>query len=190
MGAGYELDSLEKTLSYARDLYGLSKRNFAGSAPNAEDILPIGVGIIIWNSSISTALNAIAAHCPCAVWLFAPRDADELDNWILTLREKLPYLKIFVQISSVEELERLLTGRTGAGVDVVVAQGVADAGGHGRAKGASIVSLVPEFVDVIEELRRQGKVEVNRVLPVIAAGGIMDGRGVAAALALGMCNPK
>jgi NAD(P)H-dependent flavin oxidoreductase YrpB (nitropropane dioxygenase family) len=56
------------------------------------------------------------------------------------------------------------------GVDVVVAQGH-EAGGHtGR---IATFPLVPQVVDAI------------RPTPVLAAGGIADGRGVAAALALG-----
>ncbi len=58
-----------------------------------------------------------------------------------------------------------------AGVDVLVAQGQ-DAGGHGRPDRATM-GLVPSAVD------RAGDV------PVVAAGGIADGRGLAAALALG-----
>jgi nitronate monooxygenase len=64
------------------------------------------------------------------------------------------------------------------GVDAVVAQG-SEAGGHrGTFSGdfsASMIgtiSLVPQIVDAIQ-------------IPVIASGGIMDGRGIAAALALG-----
>ncbi|KAA0564470.1 nitronate monooxygenase [Bacillus sp. CH30_1T] len=64
------------------------------------------------------------------------------------------------------------------GVDIVVAQG-SEAGGHrGTFLGSfkhSIIgtfSLVPQVVDAV-------------CIPVIAAGGIMDGRGVIAALALG-----
>jgi len=57
-----------------------------------------------------------------------------------------------------------------AGVDVVTAQGT-EAGGHtGR---VSTLPLVPAVVDAVAPL------------PVVAAGGIADGRGIAAALMLG-----
>ncbi len=57
-----------------------------------------------------------------------------------------------------------------AGVDVVVAQGT-EAGGHtGR---VATMALIPQVVDAISPT------------PVVAAGGIADGRGLAAALALG-----
>jgi nitronate monooxygenase len=65
-----------------------------------------------------------------------------------------------------------------AGVDVVVAQG-AEAGGHrgtfaGPFEAALVgtMALVPQMVDAVS-------------LPVVASGGIMDGRGIAAARVLG-----
>jgi len=65
-----------------------------------------------------------------------------------------------------------------AGVDAVVTQG-AEAGGHRGSFAAEFeagmvgtVSLVPQVVDAVR-------------IPVVASGGIMDGRGIAAALALG-----
>lgn len=58
-----------------------------------------------------------------------------------------------------------------AGVDVVVAQG-AEAGGHVWGQVATL-PLVPAVVDAVSPL------------PVVAAGGIADGRGLAAVLALG-----
>lgn len=57
------------------------------------------------------------------------------------------------------------------GVDVIVAQGW-EAGGHVRGTVATM-PLVPAVVDAV------------RPTPVVAAGGIADGRGLAAALALG-----
>jgi enoyl-[acyl-carrier protein] reductase II len=58
-----------------------------------------------------------------------------------------------------------------AGCDLVVAQGT-EAGGH-TGQVASF-PLIPQIVDA-----------VGHVVPVVAAGGIFDGRGLAAALALG-----
>src|SRR5262245_37643177 len=57
-----------------------------------------------------------------------------------------------------------------AGVDVLIAQG-GEAGGH--CGSVSTMVLVPQVVDVAG------------AIPVVAAGGIADGRGMAAALALG-----
>ena len=63
---------------------------------------------------------------------------------------------------------------TRAGADVVVAQGW-EAGGHVRDQ-ISTMALVPRVVDAVGST------------PVVAAGGIADGRGVAAVLALGACG--
>ena len=77
--------------------------------------------------------------------------------------------------TNVDEARRLAA----SGVDAIVAQG-SEAGAHrgtfaARFEQAMIgmVALVPAIVDVVPDL------------PVIASGGIMDGRGIVAALALG-----
>ncbi|WP_030302273.1 NAD(P)H-dependent flavin oxidoreductase [Streptomyces katrae] len=57
-----------------------------------------------------------------------------------------------------------------AGADVLVAQG-GEAGGHGGDVGTMV--MVPDVVDLADDV------------PVLAAGGIADGRGLAAALVLG-----
>lgn len=57
------------------------------------------------------------------------------------------------------------------GVDAVVAEGF-EAGGHNGIDEITTLCLVPQVVDAVR-------------VPVIAAGGIADGRGMAAALALG-----
>jgi nitronate monooxygenase len=73
---------------------------------------------------------------------------------------------LLCQVRTVSEAERAAE----AGADVIVAQGT-EAGGHtGR---VSTLPLVPAVIDAVAPL------------PVIAAGGIGDARGVAAALMLG-----
>lgn len=58
------------------------------------------------------------------------------------------------------------------GVDIIIAQG-SEAGGFSG--NVSTLSLVPQVVDAVG----------NKQIPVVAAGGIADGRGMAAALMLG-----
>lgn len=81
----------------------------------------------------------------------------------------------FANVSTVAEAK----AAESAGADVVVVQG-AEAGGHRGCFDAAeaergmvgLVSLVPTVVDAVK-------------IPVVATGGISDGRGIAAALALG-----
>jgi enoyl-[acyl-carrier protein] reductase II len=74
--------------------------------------------------------------------------------------------KVMIQVTTVaqalEAAER--------GADVIIAQG-GESGGYGGT--VSTMALVPQVVDVISPI------------PVVAAGGIFDGRGIAAAFMLG-----
>src|SRR5262244_3328629 len=74
---------------------------------------------------------------------------------------------VFHQVGSVPDAQRAAA----AGVDVIIAQGV-EAGGHVAGE-VSTLALVPRIVDAVYPR------------PVAAAGGIADGRGVVAVLALG-----
>ena len=74
-------------------------------------------------------------------------------------------MKVVVMCGKVHHAEKAVA----AGGDVVVAQGT-EAGGHTGEIGA--LALIPQMLDTVK-------------IPVLAAGGIVDGRGVAACLALG-----
>ena len=82
--------------------------------------------------------------------------------------------RVIATATTVDEARQLES----AGVDAIIAQG-SEAGGHrgtfaapaGQAE-IGTMALVPQIVDAVS-------------VPVIAAGGIMDGRGIAAALMLG-----
>ena len=71
-----------------------------------------------------------------------------------------------VQVQSLEDAKNAAE----LGADIIVAQGT-EAGGHGGSR--ATFPLVPAVVDALDPL------------PVVAAGGIADGRGLAAALMLG-----
>jgi len=79
-------------------------------------------------------------------------------------------MKVISLVGRVRHVSSVLA----AGADVIVAQGY-DAGGHTGEIGT--LSLVPQVVDLVREKAPD--------VPVLAAGGIMDGRGLAAALSLG-----
>jgi len=76
-------------------------------------------------------------------------------------------IKVLQQVGSVGDAEGAVRG----GVDVIITQGV-EAGGHVAGE-ISTFALVPRAVDAVAPR------------PVAAAGGIADGRGIVAALALG-----
>jgi nitronate monooxygenase len=73
---------------------------------------------------------------------------------------------LFVQIQTLRAAREALA----LGAEVLVAQGT-EAGGHGAAR--ALFPLLPAVVDIAG------------AVPVVAAGGIADGRGLAAALTLG-----
>jgi nitronate monooxygenase len=75
------------------------------------------------------------------------------------------------QVQNLEQAARAVD----AGAEVIVAQG-GEAGGHGMSV-RSTFTLVPDVVDLVASRSPETL--------VVAAGGIVDGRGLAAALALG-----
>jgi nitronate monooxygenase len=122
---------------------------------------PWGVGFLAWAADVATVERALARG-PSAV--------------MLSFGDPAPFLQpirnagaaLIIQVTDLDEAQQAMQ----AGADVIVAQG-AEAGGHSGSPGRSTFSFVPIVADLAAPT------------PVLAAGGIADGRGVAAALALG-----
>nr|WP_268968537.1 nitronate monooxygenase [Palleronia pontilimi] len=121
---------------------------------------PVGIGFITWALNADTLAQSLA-HGPRAL--------------MLSFGDPMPFapairdagVPLICQVQTVAHAARALD----AGAAALVAQG-GEAGGHGASRGT--FSLVAEIVDLA----------AGRV-PVVAAGGIADGRGLAAALMLG-----
>ncbi|MBC7135550.1 MAG: nitronate monooxygenase [Oceanibaculum nanhaiense] len=125
----------------------------------------VGCGFITWSLAQQPHLLDLALeHRPASVMLsfgdpapFAPK-------------VKAAGIPLICQVQTLAHAREALA----AGADILVAQGT-EAGGHGATRGT--IALAPAVVDL-----------VSRNAPetlVLAAGGIADGRGLAAALALG-----
>lgn len=118
-----------------------------------------GVGLITW--SVDRALVELALS-------YRP------DAFMLSFGDPRPYAAAIKAagckfICQVQDLESARQAQA-AGADLIVAQGT-EAGGHGGER--ATLPLVPAVVDAVAPV------------PVVAAGGIADGRGLAAALMLG-----
>ena len=104
----------------------------------------------------------------------------------LVLEQKIPvvttsagdpakFIKVFkengIKVLHVVPSVRLARKAEEAGVDAVIAEGT-ESGGHGGFDEITTMVLIPQVVEKVK-------------IPVIAAGGIADGRGLVAALSLG-----
>ena len=159
---------LDRQLERARHLLHDIK-----TAPEAADVLPIGVGIIAIGMSASSFSPLLEKHKPAVVW-FSFGEATEFVHWTQSIRRASPHTKVWIQVGTVSAA---LQAAQACHPDALVLQG-SDAGGHGHARGSSVITLVPEVADVLHD---QGIDDI----PLIAAGGIMDGRSTAAAMMLG-----
>jgi nitronate monooxygenase len=122
----------------------------------------VGVGFILWALERNPAALDVALDARPAAIMLSFGDPAPFAG-----RIKEAGCKIICQVQTLAQAKEAAA----AGADVIIAQG-RDAGGHsGTMRGT--IGLVPAVVDAVAPI------------PVVAAGGIADGRGLAAALALG-----
>ncbi|KAF1914998.1 hypothetical protein BDU57DRAFT_531373 [Ampelomyces quisqualis] len=170
IGAGTDVSDLDSHLSSAQTLLSA----LPSPLPTKPHTLPIGVGFINWGADLSAAMPLIQKYKPCAAWFFAPSSLSSLAAWTQQTRQASPATKIWVQVGSVQDA---ISAVSTADADVLVVQGT-DAGGHGLAHGASLMSLLPEVHDALSVSAGVGPL-------LIAAGGIAESRSACAAVLLG-----
>jgi nitronate monooxygenase len=120
---------------------------------------PWGIGLLAW-----------AVEAAVLEWVIAQRPS----VIVLSFGDPAPFastvrdagIPLAIQVTTLDDARQALD----LGADVVVAQG-SEAGGHGEGRGT--LPFVPAVVDIAG------------ATPVLAAGGIANGRGLAAALVLG-----
>lgn len=199
-GAGFGADRLREEINKVRSMtdkpFGvdlLLPSNYMGGAASGEmprdprDLIPRETLAGVRKMAEDLGVEWLEAPRPAATATATrPRTGGMSDEQMeVVIEEKIPVFaaglgnpgpwverlhangtKVLSLVGNVKNAKRVAA----AGVDVVVAQGT-EAGGHtGR---IATLALVPQAVDAVEPT------------PVVAAGGIADGRGLAAALALG-----
>ena len=174
LAGGFGLVGSKIDMNITRHELNIAKEKLAAQPNATSETLNVGVGFLPFILKLESALEVVKEFKPAVVWLFAAKDIDDYAVWARAMREVSPKSQVWVQAGSVASALQIAEQTR---PDALCLQGI-DAGGHGFEKGAGIVSLLPEAADALEGAGYKD-------LPLLASGGIMDGRGVAAALSLG-----
>lgn len=120
---------------------------------------PFGVNLMLMNPDVENIANMLAEEKPQVITTGAGSPEKYIDMWKAAGCKVIPVVSGAVLAKRMERM----------GVDAVIAEG-GESGGH--VGEMTTMALVPAVVDAVN-------------IPVIAAGGIADGRQMVAAMALG-----
>ncbi|MCR5516885.1 MAG: nitronate monooxygenase [Lachnospira sp.] len=125
---------------------------------------PFGVNLMLMNPHCDEMAELVCREKISLVTTGAGNPGKYMDSF------KEAGIKVFPVVASVMLAKRMIE----SGADAIIAEGT-ESGGH--VGEMTTMTLVPQMVDAVD-------------VPVIAAGGIADGRQFAAALSLGACGAQ